>query len=123
MGRRFENNKLKMAKSQALYAKKAAYIGKKVVIAVKAGGDDPSINRALAGVMREAQSLDVPKDVVRASARSAGPRERSRVLRFRCCTPPRPSPPLPRALSPPPDPAPSSLRRRSTATSSARPTR
>lgn len=31
---------------------------------MKAGGDDPSINRALAGVIREAMSLDVPKDVI-----------------------------------------------------------
>ncbi|KAG8460497.1 hypothetical protein KFE25_013147 [Diacronema lutheri] len=64
MGRRFENNKLKMAKTQAQYAKKASYIGKKVVVAVKAGGDDPSINRALAAIIREAMSLDVPKDVI-----------------------------------------------------------
>lgn len=64
MGRKFENNKLKMAKTALAYAKKASYIGKKVVVAVKAGGDDPSINRALAAVMAEANALNVPKDVV-----------------------------------------------------------
>jgi len=64
MGRKFENNKLKMAKTALANAKKASYIGKKVVIAVKAGGDDPSINRQLAAVMKEANSLDVTKDVV-----------------------------------------------------------
>jgi len=64
MGRKFENNKLKMAKTALAYAKKASYIGKKVVIAVKAGGDDPSINRQLAAVMSEANALNVPKDVV-----------------------------------------------------------
>ena len=53
MGRKFENNKLKMAKTALAYAKKASYIGKKVVQAVKAGGDDPSINRQLAAVMAE----------------------------------------------------------------------
>ena len=41
-----------------------ACAGKKVVVAVKAGGDDPSINRALAAIIREAMSLDVPKDVI-----------------------------------------------------------
>jgi len=65
MGRKFENNKLKMAKTALAYAKKASYIGKKVVVAVKASGDgDPNSNRALAAVMREANALDVPKDVV-----------------------------------------------------------
>jgi YebC/PmpR family DNA-binding regulatory protein len=64
MGRRFENNKLRMAKSQAQYAKKASYIGKKVVIAVKASGPDPDINRALAAVIREAGALEVGKDVI-----------------------------------------------------------
>ena len=32
MGRKFENNKLKMAKTALAYAKKASYIGKKVVL-------------------------------------------------------------------------------------------
>jgi YebC/PmpR family DNA-binding regulatory protein len=64
MGRKFENNKLKMAKTALAYAKKASYIGKKVVIAVKASGDDPAVNRQLAAVMAEANALNVPKDVV-----------------------------------------------------------
>lgn len=57
MGRKFENNKLKMAKTALAYAKKASYIGKKVVVAVKAGGDDPSINRQLAAVMSEGEHI------------------------------------------------------------------
>jgi len=64
MGRKYENNKVKMAKTADAYAKKASYIGKQVVIAVKASGPDPTINRVLASVIREAQSLDVPKDVI-----------------------------------------------------------
>ena len=63
MGRKFENNKLKMAKTALAYAKKASYIGKKIVIVVKAGGDDPATNLQLAAVMREANALNVPKDV------------------------------------------------------------
>lgn len=64
MGRKFENNKLKMAKTAIAYAKKASYIGKKVVQAVKAGGDDTSSNLELAKVISEAKALNVPKDVV-----------------------------------------------------------
>jgi len=64
MGRKFENNKMKMAKTALAYAKKASYIGKQVVIAVKSGGDDPDANLQLAAVMREANALNVPKDVI-----------------------------------------------------------
>merc|ERR1719476_408367 len=71
MGRKFENNKLKMAKTALAYAKKASYIGRKVVQAVKAGGDDPSINRALAAVMAEANALNVPKTVVETNVKRA----------------------------------------------------
>ena len=63
MGRKFENNKLKMAKTALAYAKKASYVGKQVVIAVKSGGDDPVTNLQLAAVIREANALNVPKDV------------------------------------------------------------
>lgn len=71
MGRRFENNKLRMAKTALAYAKKASYIGKKVIHAVKAAGDDPVTNRALAAVQREAQLLDVPKEVVERNVKKA----------------------------------------------------
>ena len=71
MGRKFENNKLKMAKTALAYAKKASYIGKQVVVAVKAGGDDPSINRQLASVMAEANAMNVPKDVVNKNIKRA----------------------------------------------------
>lgn len=64
MSRRFYNNALKMQRTQAIYAKKAAYIGKKVVIAVKASGPDPGTNKALESVIREANALDVAKDVI-----------------------------------------------------------
>eukprot|EP00316_Scyphosphaera_apsteinii_P009513 CAMPEP_0119312392 /NCGR_PEP_ID=MMETSP1333-20130426/26242_1 /TAXON_ID=418940 /ORGANISM="Scyphosphaera apsteinii, Strain RCC1455" /LENGTH=234 /DNA_ID=CAMNT_0007317003 /DNA_START=207 /DNA_END=911 /DNA_ORIENTATION=+ len=60
-----------MAKTALAYAKKASYIGKKVVIAVKAAGSDPNSNRALASVLREANALDVPKDVVERNIKKA----------------------------------------------------
>ena len=68
MGRKFENNKMKMAKTALAFAKKASYIGKKVVIVVKAGGDDPDANLQLAAVMREANALNVPRDVRRTAS-------------------------------------------------------
>mmetsp|Transcript_77171 Transcript_77171/g.231546 ORF Transcript_77171/g.231546 Transcript_77171/m.231546 type:complete len:285 (-) Transcript_77171:297-1151(-) len=71
MGRKFENNKLKMAKTALAYAKKASYIGKKVVVAVKAGGDDPSTNLQLAKVLSEANSMNVPKDVISRNIKKA----------------------------------------------------
>ena len=71
MGRKFENNKLKMAKTALAYAKKASYVGKKVVVAVKAGGDDPSTNLQLAKVLSEANSMNVPKDVIARNIKKA----------------------------------------------------
>ena len=71
MGRKFENNKLKMAKTAAAYAKKASYIGKKVIVAVKANGASPESNKQLANVIKEANALDVPKDVVERNIKKA----------------------------------------------------
>jgi YebC/PmpR family DNA-binding regulatory protein len=65
MGRKFESNKDKMAKTALAYAKKASYIGKKVFMAVRAGkSDDPKTNLELAKILAEATALQVPKDVV-----------------------------------------------------------
>ena len=47
-GRKFENNKVKMAKTAAAYTKKASYIGKKIQVSVRSGGPDPNANRQLA---------------------------------------------------------------------------
>lgn len=78
MGRKFENNKLKMAKTAAAYTKKASLIGKKIKIAVRAGGADPESNRQLGLIMKEAQALNVKRDIVlrnikAASEKSDGP--------------------------------------------------
>lgn len=72
MGRKFENNKMKMAKSQLAASKNSAYIGKKIVVAVKATGiSDPSQNQQLAAVMKEANVLNVPKEVVTRNVKKA----------------------------------------------------
>lgn len=71
MGRKFENNKVKMAKTAAAYTKKASYIGKKIKVAVKAGGPDPDSNRALGLVIREAQALNVKREIVDRNIKAA----------------------------------------------------
>jgi len=83
-----------MAKTALAYAKKASYIGKKVVVAVKAAGDgDPNSNRALAAVMREANALDVPKvhaEHAKRSSRGLSTRWRRITLGRQCRLPPAP---------------------------------
>lgn len=64
MGRKFENNKLKMAKTALAYTKKAAYIGKKITQAVQEGGPDMDSNRRLGLLIKEANTLGVKRDVV-----------------------------------------------------------
>lgn len=64
MGRKFENNKMKMAKTAAAYNKKASYIGKKILQCVKEKGPDADSNRQLGLLMKEASKLGVTKDVV-----------------------------------------------------------
>lgn len=71
MGRKFENNKLKMAKSAAAYTKKASLIGKKIKIAVRAGGPDVDNNRQLALVVKEAMALNVKRDIVDRNIKAA----------------------------------------------------
>ena len=64
MGRKFENNKVKMAKSAAAYTKKAAYIGKKIAQCVQDGGPSVESNRQLGLLIKEANTLGVKRDVV-----------------------------------------------------------
>ena len=64
MGRKFENNKLKMAKTAAAYTKKAAYIGKKIAQCVQDGGPNVESNRRLGLLIKEANTLGVKRDVV-----------------------------------------------------------
>ena len=71
MGRKFENNKVKMAKTAAANAKKSSYIGKKIKVAVKAGGPAPDANRALGLIIKEAQALNVKRDIVDRNIKAA----------------------------------------------------
>ena len=71
MGRKFENNKVKMAKTAAAYTKKAAYIGKKIAQCVAVGGPNTESNRQLQQLIREAKTLGVKSDVVERNIKKA----------------------------------------------------
>ncbi len=64
MGRRAAKNAARKGKSDAIKTKIYASYGKKLVMAVKAGGPDPEVNRALAVMIREAKAQGVPTDNV-----------------------------------------------------------
>jgi transcriptional/translational regulatory protein YebC/TACO1 len=51
------------AKTDAKKAKTNAIFGKKIIIAVKAGGPDPDANRQLGELIRLAKANSVPLDV------------------------------------------------------------
>lgn len=70
MGRRAAKIAARKGKQDALKAKAFARIGKQIVVAVKAGGSDPDVNRNLQQVLLEARSIGVPKDnIARAIAK------------------------------------------------------
>eukprot|EP00640_Fibrocapsa_japonica_P003659 CAMPEP_0113936372 /NCGR_PEP_ID=MMETSP1339-20121228/3306_1 /TAXON_ID=94617 /ORGANISM="Fibrocapsa japonica" /LENGTH=298 /DNA_ID=CAMNT_0000938831 /DNA_START=20 /DNA_END=916 /DNA_ORIENTATION=- /assembly_acc=CAM_ASM_000762 len=62
MGRRSEKIAGKKGKEDLKRAKVFGRIGKKIAMAVKAGGDDPEVNKALADILKEAKAYNVPKD-------------------------------------------------------------
>lgn len=71
MGRKSENNKERKAKTFLANTKKASLIGKKIKIALQSGETDPTINLALAAVMKEANAMNVKKDVVDRAIKAA----------------------------------------------------
>lgn len=56
-------------------AKQFSRIGKEIVIAVKAGGNDPDTNPALRRCMQNAKSVNMPKDRVEAAIKRAQGKE------------------------------------------------
>ena len=66
MGRAAAVRAATKSKTDAKKAKTNALFGKKIIMAVKQGGSpDPSANRALADVIKQAKSNSVPVDVSR----------------------------------------------------------
>jgi len=62
MGRRSEKIARKKGAEDAKRGKVFARIGKKIIMAVKAGGSDPVSNKAFADVIKEAKAYNVPKE-------------------------------------------------------------
>ena len=75
MGRIFEVRKSAMFARWDKMAKNFTRIGKEIVIAVKAGGSDPSTNAALRRCYQNARSVGMPKDRVEAAIKRATGKE------------------------------------------------
>lgn len=75
MGRIFEVRKSTMFARWDRMAKQFTRIGKEIVIAVKAGGPDPSSNAALRRCFQNARSVGMPKDRVEAAIKRAQGKE------------------------------------------------
>jgi len=77
MGRAFEFRKARKFKRWAAMSKAFTRIGKDIVMAVKAGGPDPTTNSRLRAVIQNAKAVNMPKDnieraIKRASDKSQG---------------------------------------------------
>jgi YebC/PmpR family DNA-binding regulatory protein len=77
MGRIFEVRKATMFARWDRMAKQFTRIGKEIVIAVKAGGSDPTTNPALRRCMQNAKAVNMPKDRVEAAIKRALGKEMS----------------------------------------------
>src|SRR6476469_9099802 len=75
MGRIFEVRKSSMFARWDKMAKNFTRIGKEIIIAVKAGGPDPSANAALRRCFQNARSVGMPKDRVEAAIKRAQGKE------------------------------------------------
>ncbi len=71
MGRAFEKRKHKMAARYDKMAKMFTKIGKEIVIAVKAGGEDPGSNPSLRAAIQNAKGINMPKDRIEAAIKRA----------------------------------------------------
>lgn len=65
MGRAAAVRAATKAKTDMAKTKNNARYGKKIAIAIKAGGADPLVNRNLAQVIAEAKAAQVPNDVIK----------------------------------------------------------
>src|SRR5512139_3989710 len=71
MGRIFETRKHTMFARWDRMAKAFTRIGKEIVIAVRAGGPDPSSNPQLRRVIQNARAVNMPKDKVESAIKRA----------------------------------------------------
>lgn len=75
MGRAFEFRKVRKMKRWGNMARVFTRIGRDIVIAVKAGGPDPTHNAKLRVVMQNAKGANMPKDRVEAAIKRASSKD------------------------------------------------
>jgi len=75
MGRAFEFRKVRKMKRWGNMARVFTRIGRDIVIAVKAGGPDPSHNAKLRVVMQNVKGANMPKDRVEAAIKRASSKD------------------------------------------------
>lgn len=75
MGRAFEFRKVRKMKRWDAMAKAFTRIGKDIVMAVKAGGPDPSLNARLRVVIQNAKGVNMPKDRIENAIKRASSKE------------------------------------------------
>lgn len=71
MGRAAAVRAATKAKTDGAKAKNNNRFAKKIIMVVKAGGPDPDVNRALAGVIADAKVANVPNDVIKRNIEKA----------------------------------------------------
>ena len=71
MGRRSDKIALRKGKSDAKKAKAYARMGKRIITVVKGGGPDPASNATLATLLKQAQQLGIPKDILERNIKKA----------------------------------------------------
>ncbi len=75
MGRAFEFRKVRKMKRWDAMAKAFTRIGKDIVMAVKAGGPDPTLNARLRVVIQNAKGVNMPKDRIENAIKRASSKE------------------------------------------------
>lgn len=75
MGRAFEFRKARKMKRWSSMAKTFTRIGKDIVIAVKAGGPDPSSNSRLRAIIQNAKAANMPKANVESAIKRASSKD------------------------------------------------
>lgn len=75
MGRAFEFRKARKMKRWSSMAKTFTRIGKDIVMAVKAGGPDPTTNSRLRAVMQNAKAANMPKTNVESAIKRASSKD------------------------------------------------
>lgn len=77
MGRAFEFRKARKMKRWGAMSRSFTKLGREIVIAVKAGGPDPSTNSKLRAVIQNAKAVNMPKDRVESAIKRASEKDQA----------------------------------------------